>query len=501
MVSSEQLAASLSGDPPKSIGSSAARGVIWTTLASLANRLSGMLLFLILARLLLPAEFGILAAAQVFVALARALADAGLARTLVQRSQLRAAHLDSALLVTGALGALLSVAMFVSAPLIARIYELPDLKPVLMALAVMPVVAGLISVPESILRRQLRFRSVAARTVVAAVLSDIIGIVLALLGAGVWALVAQTISSAVIAAVVLWSSVRWRPGAAWERAAIAELLGFGSHVLGISLLGFLNRRAGELIIGITLGPVALGFFSVGMRILTLSLDILVANFGKVAVPVFSRVADDGQRLARAYLRVTEVTTLVAFPGFTVMALFGNQLAPVLFGSQWRDAGPILSILSLIGPAQSVAVFTNAIMLALGRSALALRWTAVNAVVFVLVFLGASPFGMIAVAATYTTVSWVLMLIGIHLVRGISLVTFADQVKTLSVPLLGCLVMVPVVIALNLLTELGPVQQLLVGGPLALAAYAAVALPTRLSLLKDFVRQLRGPQTGPVVTEA
>ncbi len=500
MVSSEDLAASLSGEAPKSVGGSAARGVVWTTLASLGNRLSGMLLFLVLARLLLPEEFGVLAAAQVFVALARALADAGLARTLVQRSQLRAAHLDSALLVTGGLGALLSLAMFLSASLIARLYELPDLEPVLMALAVVPFVAGLMSVPESILRRQLRFRSVAARSVVAAVLSDIIGIVLALLGAGVWALVAQTISSAVIAAVVLWSSVRWRPGAAWERTAITELLGFGSHVLGISVLGFLNRRAGELIVGVTLGSVALAFFSVGMRILTLSLDILVANFGKVAFPVFSRVAHDPQRVARAYLRVTEVTTLVAFPVFTIMALLGNQLAPVLFGSQWRDAGPILSILSLIGPAQSIAAFTNTLMLALGRSALALGWTAVNAVVFIFVFLGASPFGMTAVAVTYTTVSWVLMLVGIGLVRSISAVTFADQVKTLTVPVLGCLAMMPVLIALNLLTELGPVLQLFVGGPLALAAYAAVALPTRLSLLKDFVRQVRGTRAQPVVTE-
>ena len=501
MVSSEELAASLSGDAPGSMGGTAARGVIWTTLASLANRLSGLLLFLVLARLLLPAEFGVLAAATVFVALSRTLADAGLTRTLVQRSHLRAAHLDSALLVTGGLGALFGIAMLVSAPLVAKLYQMPDLQPVLMALAVIPLVAGLLSVPESILRRQLRFRSVAARNVFAAVLSDIIGIVLALLGAGVWALVAQTISSAVIAAVVLWVSVRWRPGRAWERTAITELLGFGSHVLGISLLSFLNRRAGELIIGITLGPVALGFFSVGMRILTLTLDILVYNFGRVALPVFSRVADDAARLARAYLRTTEMTTLAAFPAFAMLALFGNQLAPVVFGSQWRDAGPTVSILALIGPAQSLAVFTNTLMLAVGRSGLALRWSAVNAAVFVVGFVVASPFGMTTVAVTYTTLAWVLMFVGIHLVRGISAVTFADQARTLSVPVLGCLAMAPVVVLLDVLTDLGPVEQLLVGGPLALAAYAAVAVPTRLSLIKDLLRQVVGRRPRPVPTES
>jgi O-antigen/teichoic acid export membrane protein len=501
VVSSEELAAALSGGPPRSIGNSAARGVVWTTLGNLANRLSGLLLFLVLARLLLPAEFGILAAAAVFVALSRTLVDAGLTRTLVQRPHLRAAHLDSALLVNAGLGAVLSLALLVTAPLIASLYGMPDLEPVLMALAVVPFMAGLLSVPESILRRQLRFRSVAARTVLAAVLSDIIGIVLALLGAGVWALVAQTISSVVIAAVVLWASVRWRPGTAWERSAIGELLGFGVHVLGISVLGFVNRRAGELIVGITLGAVALSYFAVSMRILSLCMDVLVANFSKVAFPVFSRVADDPSRSARAYLRITEMTTLVAFPCFAVLALFGRELAPVVFGSQWADAGTTMSILALIGPAQSLAIFTNTLMLSMGRSKLALRWTAVQALTLVLGFLVGSAFGLTVVAVTYTALTWVLMFIGIRLVRGISEVTFADQVRTLSVPVLGCLAMVPAVVALDALTDLGPVMQLLVGGPLTLIAYAAVAVPARLSLIKELVRQLTGRQRRrPVPTK-
>jgi len=480
---------------------SAARGVIWTTLASLANRLSGFLLFLVLARLLLPEAFGILAAAIVFVALSRVLADAGLTRTLVQRSHLRAAHLDSALLVTGGLGAVFGIALLVAAPLIASIYQMPELKPVLMALAVIPVLAGLISLPESILRRQLRFRSVAARAVLASVLSDVVGIVLALLGAGVWALVAQTISSAAIATVVLWSSVRWRPGTAWEWTAITELLGFGSHVLGISLLGFLNRRAGELIVGIVLGPAVLGIFSVSMRILALASDILIANFSKVALPVFSRIADDPARLGRAYLRVTAMTTLVAFPGFAVLALFGNELAPVVFGSQWKDAGPTMSILALTGPATSLALFTNTVMLALGRSKLALRWTAVQAVAVVLGFLVASTYGITAVSVTYTALVWVLMFISLRLVRGITVVTFADQVRTLGVPLLGCLVMVPVTVGLDHAADLSPVLHLVVGGPLALMAYAAVAVPARLALVKDLVRQLTGRHRAePIPTQ-
>lgn len=496
MPRSEQLAASLSGTPSASLGTKAARGVVWTTLQSLVARLSGLVVFLILARLLQPADFGLLAAAQVFIALSRTLAEAGLTRTLVQRPQLRAAHLDSALLVAGGFGVLLSVLLVTTAPLVARLYDLPHLTPVLIALAIVPTLTGLSSVPESVLRRQLRFRSVAMRGMVSVVLSGVLGITLALLGAGVWALVAQVVSQVFIALIVLWWSLRWIPGRAWERSAVMELMGFGADVVGISVLSFVNRRAGELIIGVVLGPVALGLFSVGMKILTLSLDILVSNVQKVALPVFSRVADTSSRLSSAYLRATGFTTLLAFPGFALLGLFGNQLTPIIFGEQWVSAGPLMSILAFIGPVQSIAVFNNSIMLATGDSRLALRWTAVTAVVNTVGFAASASFGIRAVAAVYVGLNWLLLPVGLYLVRRVSAVTLRDQLRTLSVPLAGCLAMVAVVGCLELFTDLDPLTLLLVGGPLSLAAYLAVALPFRLALLKAALAQVLSRRAKP-----
>ena len=498
MVSSQQLAEQLSGEAPRSLASKAAAGVVWTTIQSLVVRLSGFLVFLVLARLLAPNEFGLLAAAQVFVALARSLADAGLTRTLVQRPQLRAAHLDSALLVSGGLGLVLSVLLVAAAPVISDLYHMPELRLVLMVLAVVPVLTAVSSVPESILRRQLRFRSVAMRSMSSVVVSGVLGAGLALAGAGVWALVAQMVSQVVIALVVLWAYVGWMPSRHWELEAVKELMTFGSHVLGISVLSFINRRTGEFIIGVVLGPVALGLFSVAMKILTVMLDLLVANVSKVALPVFSRLADQPARLSEAYLRATRVTTFVAFPGFTLLALFGNQLSVVVFGHQWAAAGPLMSVLAFVGPAQSIALFNNSMMLATGHSGLALRWTMTTAALNVAGFILSARFGILVVVIVYATVVCLRLPVGLYLTRRVSAIRLSDQVGTLAVPFAGCISMLVVVTGLHLATSLSPTAVLVVGVPLASVAYLAVTLQFRRDVVSEataLIRSRRTPQAA------
>ena len=490
MLSSHELAEALSGQAPGGMGSRAARGVVWTTVQSLVVRLGGFVVFLVLARLLAPAQFGLLAAAQVFIALSRTVAEAGFTRTLVQRPQLRSAHLDSALLVAGLIGVSLTGALVAAAPAIAGLYHLPGLRPVLVALAVVPFFTAISKVPESLLRRQLRFRAVAMRGTWAVVLSGVLGIALALAGAGVWALVAQTLGQVITAAVVMWVMVGWRPSRHWEWGAIRELMSFGTQVMGISLLTFLNRRTGELLVGILLGPIALGLFSVGMKILVFCMDLLVWNVQKVALPVFSRVAEQPRRLARAYLRATAVTTFVALPGFTLLGVFGNQLTPLVFGDKWLAAGPLMSILALVGPVQSIAIFNNSIMLATGHSARALLWTALTAVLNVAGFAVSAHFGIQVVAAVYAGIAWALFPVGLYLVRTVSTVRFLDQVRGAGLPLLGCAAMLAVVVVLRALGVPGPKALVLIGIPLALAAYLAVTLPFRRQLVRSALLRVR-----------
>lgn len=497
MISSDVLAGQLSGERTRSLSRSASSGVLWTTLQSLGNRFSGTVVFLVLAHLLTPSAFGLLGMAQVFVSLSGTLADAGLTRTLVQRTDLRAAHLDSALIVSGGIGLVMGLGMLVSAPFVADAYHEPDLSPVLMALAIVPVVTGVSGVPESILRRELRFRALALRGVSSVVASGVLGIVLALLGYGVWALVGQVVSQAVVAVVALWASVGWRPSRYWTWEAVRELLGFGSHVLGISLLNFLNSRAGQFFIGMLLGPVALGLYTVATRIMNLCVDLMVANVSKVAFPVFSRVADRPHRLATGYLRAIQVTTTVAFPGFALLALFGPQLTPVLFGSRWDAAGPLMTILALMGPVLSVGNFGRTLMLATGHSAMALRWSAVQTAITVAVIAGTAHLGLHALAVGLVARGWVALPFNLYLARKVAPVSLRSQALTMLVPGAGCVAMAVVVIGFMKVTDLGPLVELLTAGPLAVLSYLGVLLVWRRPLLVEVLDMVRRKSTQPI----
>ena len=393
--------------------------------------------------------------------------------------------------------------MIVSAPLVASIYHLPRLTPVLITLSVIPLITGLSSVPESILRRQLKFRSIAMRGTFSTVLSGVIGVVLALLGAGVWALVVQAIAQVVIALVVLWSQADWMPSHVWQRAAIRDLLGFGTDVMGISLLTFFNRRAGEFLIGVVLGPVALGLYSVAMRILVLSLDLLITNIEKIALPVFSRVSEQPARLRSAYMRVTSITTLTAFPGFAMLGLFGNELSPLLFGHQWVHAGPLMSVLAFIGPVQSLAIFNNSVMLAVGDSRRALRWTTILAVSNFVAFAASVHFGILAVAIAFVSIGWILLPVGLYLVRSVSSISLWDQVSVMAAPMGGCLVMTLGVLVFKHSTDLGVVAQVVYGIPIALALYAVTTLPFRWSVISAGVSLIlnRGKPAEPAEPDA
>lgn len=501
MQSSGQLAEHLSKPVDGSLGRRASRGVVWTTLQSLANRLSGVIVFLVLARLLAPAEFGLLAAALVFISLTTTFAEAGLTRTLVQRPVLRAAHLNAALLVNALAGLVLMLGLLVAAPWIADLYDMPQLSAVLSMLSVVPLLSGISAVPESILRRQFKFRSLALRSTGSVVTAGAIGIVAATLGAGVWALVSQVVAQAVLANVILWASVRWRPSPRTDREAVRELVGFGSHVLGISFLNFLNRRSAEFLIGVFLGPVALGLFTVAQRVHNMLMDMLVANVQSVALPVFSRVSDEPQRLASAYVRSTAVTTVAAFPAFALMALLGRELVPLAFGVQWTQAGPIMAILALAGPIQSIAYFNGSIMLAVGRSWLALKFTAANAVANVATFLVTVHFGVIAVAIGFTVRCWVMLPIGLLLVRWVSSVTLMDQVRSFLVPSAGVMAMVAVVVVSEALDRPHEsVGWLVLTALLALGAYAGVVGMIRRDLAADLVVRIKG-RLSPSVSVA
>lgn len=470
-----------------------ARGLTWTVAELWGRQAINLLVFILLARLLLPADFGLVALASVFVALAQVVVDQGLGDALIQRRQITRAHIDTAFWVAMLTGAGLTVVGIAAAGPIAALLQEPELAPILQVLSLTFALSAFTSIQVALLRREFAFRTLALRTLVGALGGGAIGIAMALAGMGAWALVGQLAGSAILSAAMLWWVSPWRPGrnASWTH--FRELFTFGLHVVGSDLLTFLSRHTDNFLIGIFLGPVPLGLYAVGYRLLDVSLAILVNIARKIAFPALSRLQGDSQRMLRAHLKLTRVASLTIIPAYVGLALIAPELTVLVFGAQWSESGLVASILFLAGPALSLRTFNTSLLNAAGHPEIAFRFRLVTTVTNVAGFGIAVWFGIHAVAAAFTIGAYALMPLNLYWTSKYAAVPTGTYLAQLRRIVIAALLMALAVIAVRLwLGAAQPVTllaaEVAVGG-LVFAVAAWLLEPGLLREAFDFSKQV------------
>lgn len=438
------------GDETKGLRGHVARGLTWTVVDTWGRQLLNLLIFILLARLLTPADFGLVALAAVFVAFFQLIVDQGLGDALIQKPNLARSHLDTAFwaaLLTGV--ALTAIGIVLAGP-VATLLEEPGLTGILQALSLTFLPAAGSSIQIAILRREFRFRGLAMRAIISTAAGGIAGVGLAFYGAGAWALVGQQLVTAVVSLLVLWRASPWRPTLEVSWTDFRDLFGFGVKVVGSDVLNFLSRNVDNLLIGVVLGTVPLGFYSVGYRILTVTQNMLVNVARRVAFPAFSRLQSDPPRMGRAYFQVTRVAAAVILPGYTGLALIAPEMTTLIFGHRWEASGPVAAMLFLIGPVLTVQAFSGAYLNAHGDPGVVLRFRFISTVTNVVGFAIAVWFGILAVAAAFVIRGYLLLPlnliwmqrygeipIGEYLrqLRGVTVATVAMTVAVLAVKVL------------------------------------------------------------------
>jgi PST family polysaccharide transporter len=320
---------------------------------------------LILARLLGPEAFGLVAMATVYVLFIQLLLQQGMMPAIIQRPTLRPEHLDSAFwLVMATAGALTAVSVALSGWW-ADVNRLPELQPVIVALSLILPLRGLSLVQEALLRRRLDFKPLALRTGLAMTIGGLVAVALAIAGAGAWALVAQQVITAGIEVVVLWRVGRWRPRLRFDRPASRELLGFSGGALLGSVGVFANTRADALITGLFFGPIAVGWYRLGTRLTTAVVDLASRSLQQAALPELARAQHEPDRFRARTLDVLHLSALGAVPVLGVLAACTAPLLALL-GPEWADARPGVVLLCWWAAAAAVMLMTGAVLQASGR---------------------------------------------------------------------------------------------------------------------------------------
>ncbi|OUC08590.1 sugar isomerase, partial [Litorilinea aerophila] len=433
----------------------AVRGIIWSIAQKWGREGISFLTFLALSRLLAPEAFGLVALAVVFTAVFEIFLDQGLAAAIVQRNELEPEHLDTAFWITVFVGLVLTGLGIASSNAIAAFLGQPQVAPILRWLSLNFLLSALSSVQIALLQRDLAFKSLAIRSLVATGVGGVVGISMALAGFGVWSLIAQTLANGLAGVVVLWQASDWRPGLRVSSRHYRELFSFGAYVVGNNLLKVLMRRSDDFLIGYFLGPTLLGYYTVGYRLLLVLIRVVTGIINSVAFPTFSRLQAEPVRLQRAFYRTTQYTSLLAFPVFIGLAVLAPEVVPALFGRQWMPSIPVMQILAFIGILQSILAFNMSVLRASGKPSWELGIMLLNTVFSILGFLVAVRWGIVAVAASFVLVGYILAPVSYWTVNRVLPLAFQTYLSQFVPPLAASAAMVAAILGVKaLLMPLG-----------------------------------------------
>ena len=330
----------------KKLEQRAVRGLVWSLSGVGFQSLLRLVLLLVLARLSGPEAVGVVGAALVVVHIALVFSNLGISSAIVQRAELDNSHVYSAFALALLSGALITLAVQLLAPAITRFFGFAELTDVLRVLALIPLVANIGVVAEGLLRRALAFRKLALISVVSyAAGYGLVGIGLALLGAGVWALVAASLTEFAIRALIMLV-IRPHPKVGpLDWAALWHFVVFSG---GLTLRRFGHQLAqglDNIVIGRWLGAEALGLYGRAYQLISLPPATIGKAMGAVMFPVLSRVQNDRPRLAAAYRRSTAVLALVGLPAAAAVIVIAPELIMVMLGPDWLGVIVPLQILA------------------------------------------------------------------------------------------------------------------------------------------------------------
>jgi O-antigen/teichoic acid export membrane protein len=319
----------------------------WVAWGSGAVALLKVLVLVILTRLLGPADFGLVSAALVVITISLNFSQLGLGPALIQRPDLEDRHLSTAFYASIGLGVLVAALVWVTAPLVAQFFRMEHLTPIVRALALVFPITGVATVPESLLTRELRFKLLSNRDIYAYGFGyGVVGVVLAVLGWGVWALVLAQLAQVVVRTAILLRAAPVRLSARPTWASFIELMdyGVGQSVSRVGVI--MANQVDNLVVGRWLGAVPLGNYTRAYQLMQVPTRLLGDVLDKVLFPTMARVQDDSRRLTAAFLQGTAVLALMTLPVGVVAAVLGPELVSVAFGSRWAGLVAPFQVLSL-----------------------------------------------------------------------------------------------------------------------------------------------------------
>jgi len=445
-----------------------------------------------IARLLLPADFGLVALTAPVIAFVAMFADLGLSAATVQQKEIDQAQLSFLFWANVAASVLLAGVCVAIGPLVAGFYGDDRVAGVMTALGGLIFMGGWFTQHMALLNRHMRFQSIALANVLSFVVGSAAGLVSALLGASYWAIVINQAATSLTTMVFVWAATRWMPGRPGPFNKMKPLLHFGGNITGFNIVNFFSRTSANILLGRFAGEAALGLYDRAYKLVLLPFNQIAGPFGAVVVPLLSRSQGEPDFYRRAYQRMLETVLLLTYPGLVFMIVNSQDLIGLALGPRWEGVAPIFAILGMDAFVAPVSSSMGWLFVSQGRTREMRDYGVLSSIIFVACFVAGLPWGPQGVAAGYV-------------VAGVIEISFLTRVGTRRGPLRGrdlaqSLAPFALGVGVTFAASYG-LQQILPSGPMSLllqslCAYAVFAgtlatLPRGRRVLGHLAHQLRG----------
>ncbi len=389
------------------LGTRSIRGGIITFGAQGFKLLLQTMTIIILARLLPPSAFGLIAMVAALTTLLDLVKELGLSAATIRKPDITQAEITALFWVNTATGGLITAALFLAAPLVATFYHRPELTALTRWLSLGFLVSGLTVQHWALLRRQMRFTAAVTIDTGGEIAGFAVAIILARAGAGYWALVAQRLTASALVLIGSWSLCPWRPGAPRRTAGLGELLRFGISVTGVNIAAAISRSIDQVLVGWLWGANILGLYERAAKLLLTPLNNINAPLYAVAMPGLSRIDHQAERYRRAFCEILEKLAMIVVPMALFVAAAADWVVRILLGPQWQAAVPLAICFAIVGAYQPLIQATGLLYLTQSRSREMMRAAMIDTALCVLAVIAGLPFGATMVAISLALVGAVL----------------------------------------------------------------------------------------------
>ena len=376
------------------------RGGAITLGSQSAKFLLQMVSTVVLARLLIPEDFGLIAMMMVVVGFAAVFKDLGFSWATVQSKTITHAQVSALFWLQTAASVFLAALLALASPLAASIYDEPRLVGIGLALSSTFVFHGVAAQHLAILRRQMRYGAISTVELTSQLLAVVIAILVAWRGGGYWALVALQVVAAATSSLLLWMLSSWRPSLPRLRVGIAPMVAFGSQITAGSFLNYFTKQADHALLGYFAGAAQLGLYTKAYNLFQMPIRQINGPLNAVAMPALSRLQDDADAYRRFYLRLVEGLAYVTIPLVALAAGVAGVAIPFVLGEQWTEAARIFQLLALAGVVTPILWTAGWVHHSRGRADRALKWSLVSDPVYVVSYVVGVRWGAVGVATAF-----------------------------------------------------------------------------------------------------